>query len=98
MITLNTYSWHWNASSKYWYYDLPVSYDYHSVFQITAMSYIVFDSGDNILPCYNPDSGTTFTYQNRILSNGQIRFLYYDGTTTLTAPSSDVYISISIIK
>lgn len=93
-FTLHSWDWSWDNLYRQWYYNQYVNED----FQSAIYGYVMSGNGEEAMPYYNQVNFTTTSFANDLFqSTPYIKFEYYDGSTTLSSPSSDTYLYLVII-
>ena len=94
-ITIQSSNWQWDNLYNQWFYrDYTFVDDYKSA----VYGYILSGNGKEAMPYYNQLDLTTTTFANNLFrSPSYIQFEYYNGTTTLAAPASDMVIYLVVI-
>lgn len=91
-LTIKSYQWTWNSTYNCWEY----KYGHSSINNGVLVGYVMNGQGKQFLPYYNAQSGVTYGLADETFG-GNIRVTYYNGTTSLAAPTSDVFVYLKVI-
>ena len=91
-LTIKPYEWTWNAVYKSWQYTLT----HESISNDALVGYVMKGQGKQALPYYDANTGVTYGLVDYTILD-RILVTYYDGTNSLSAPSSDTYVYLKII-
>jgi hypothetical protein len=93
-ITIHSNNWYWNSANNQWLFSYNLTADFNSA----VYGYVMSGNGKEAMPYINPTNFSITTFANVLFqTTPSILFEYYDGTTTLTAPTSDVYLYLVVI-
>jgi len=91
-ITIKSYEWTWNNLYNTWEYTRSHGFINDGV----LVGYVMNGQGKQALPFYDANTGITYGLVDATFDN-KIMITYYDGTSSLSSPSSDVYVYLKII-
>lgn len=91
-ITIQPYQWTWNSSYNSWEY----SYSHEFINDGVLVGYTINGQGKQALPFYDANTGVTYGLVDATFNN-QILVTYYDGTSSLTAPTYEKYVYLKVI-
>jgi hypothetical protein len=95
-FTIHPADWTWNAMYKQWVFNYYPPTTTNS--QALVYGFVMSGNGKEALPYYNQIDLTTMSFAtNLFMSPPYVIVEYYNGTTTLTAPTNDEYMYFYIV-